>query len=150
MRTMRMVQFTDKAHQLRAYNSFLQPTKIQQFALMTSLISSLIAGWHQSDAFRRRVYPQPHSYDLPDPRDHFVGHQLAVLLPIRPVFCAASDVVTEGAVSEEQGEEEHVEVGQCVVEQAGGCPQESCCDLRDVMEVAREAPPACMYSCHRQ
>ena len=77
-----------------------------------------------------------------DAGNDLVGHLVAVLLPVDRVLLAAFLVVAEGAVDEENGEEDEVGVGHDVSEPGRRRPQVGQEQLGQVVEVAGEAPVA--------
>ena len=86
----------------------------------------------------------PDAAALEHVRDDAVGHGLAVLRPGGAVLCGAARVVAEGAVQQQQREEgEEVEVGQRALRACRQAPAERGRQLRQVVEVPRQAPPAC-------
>ena len=79
--------------------------------------------------------------------DDAVGHGLAVLRPGGAVLGGAARVVAERAVQQQQAEEgEEVEVGQRALAARRQAPEERGRQLWQVVEVPRQAPPACAVS----
>ncbi len=74
---------------------------------------------------------------------HPVRHQLAILVPVRAIFGLTPRVVSERTIRQQQRQENNVKVRGWPAEQVGQRPEEGGRDLRHVVEVPREAPPAC-------
>ena len=75
-------------------------------------------------------------------RDELVRHLLLVIIPVLAVLCSATGVVPEGSIEEQDRQEDHVEVRHDVCEQGRGSPKKGPQDLRDVVKVPCDAPPA--------
>ena len=78
-----------------------------------------------------------------EPWDDLVGHQAHILLPVLAVLGSTPRIIAERSVGEQQQEEDEVEVGQQVAQPIGQSPAQCCSQLRQVVEVPCQAPPAC-------
>ena len=74
--------------------------------------------------------------------NNFVRHLLAVLVPVLPVLLCTSLVITHGTVSEQNHEEDEVEVGHWAGKQSRQGPEESSEKLGDIMKMSRDPPPS--------
>lgn len=61
---------------------------------------------------------------------------------MRRVLVSTTLVITPGTVNEQNGEIDWVEKGQRAGEEGGHTPEERRQNLRDVVEMARQTPPA--------
>src|SRR6266511_38482 len=76
-----------------------------------------------------------------DAADDLPRHASTVLIPCRAILFAAAPVVTAGAIGQENGQVDHVEIGQEVGESGGQAPCKREQDFRHVVKVPRNAPP---------
>jgi len=74
--------------------------------------------------------------------DHPVGDALLVLLVVLAILVGAADLVTEGAVNQEDDQEDEVTVREEDVGLHGRAPEEGGGELSHVVEVTADAPPA--------
>ena len=83
---------------------------------------------------------------LKDTRDDLVRNKRAILVPMLAIFVTATGIVTESAVKEKRGEEEDIEVASNQVAEAMEpsrvAPKEGAQNLRHVVEMTRNTPPA--------
>lgn len=78
--------------------------------------------------------------------DHAAGHQFLVLLPEFAILGGAAGVVPEGSVGQQKRKVEDVEIGQRPAEEGWAGPEKRGHDLREIVEVAGQTPPACGVS----
>mmetsp|Transcript_25099 Transcript_25099/g.53816 ORF Transcript_25099/g.53816 Transcript_25099/m.53816 type:complete len:471 (+) Transcript_25099:39-1451(+) len=79
---------------------------------------------------------------LQDVWDELVRDVLLVRVPVLAVLGGAPRVVSVRPVEEQDGQEDHVEVGHGVVEEGGHRPEEGAQNFRNVVEMSGDAPPA--------
>lgn len=89
-----------------------------------------------------RWRPRGDRRDSEEPRDHPVGNRGLVLVIKLAILLSTADIITEGAVNEEDEEEDVISIGEEVGELHGRGPEKGSGELSDVVEVPADSPPA--------
>ena len=75
-------------------------------------------------------------------RDDLVGDSYAIEIPGSPIFFRTPLVMPISAVKQQYCEKYNIEIGHKVAEESGKGPEESARNFWNIVEVARNAPPA--------